>query len=103
MQWIELTLKYVGDNNDEPRKVLQRVDQIGDIFMHQDGRVHISPLYMKGDDYPVLESYEEIMRMLSNCTDMQIIPVITKKDREEELNTLIQWAKQNGYDLSGIQ
>ena len=103
MEWIELTLRPHSEDKKTPRKVMQRIDQIGDIYIDSDGYTNISPIYMKGEDYVVMESYEEVARALLKCTDTQIIPVITEKDREEELNILMQWAKQNGYDLSGIK
>ena len=96
MQWIELTLK---SNSDEKlRKVMQRIDQIGDIYMDDYGYVRISPIYMKGEDYTVIESYTDIQRILSSCGE-EVFVVPTKQEREEELTLLKKWMKEHGYEF----
>lgn len=93
MVWLELTLKG-GEN----RKVMQRIDQIGDIYMDENGDTCISPIYMCGKDYTVKESYKEIQRVLCNFEE-KVIELPTPQEREEELNMLKQWMKEHGYEF----
>ena len=93
MVWLELTLK-AGEN----RKVMQRIDQIGDIYIDKEGNTCISPLYTVGKDYTVKESYKEIQRILCSSGE-KIIELPTPQEREEELNMLKQWMKEHGYEF----
>ena len=93
MVWLELTLK-AGEN----RKVMQRIDQIGDIYIDANGDTCISPIYMVGKDYAVKESYKEIQRILCSSGE-KVIELPTPQEREEELNMLKQWMKEHGYEF----
>lgn len=99
MKWIELTLKPHSDDKKTPRKVMQRIDQIGDIYINHDGYTIISPIYMNGNDYPVMESYEEIQRVLSQFEE-EVFTIPTKQEREEELSMLKKWMGEHGYEFN---
>lgn len=97
MQWIELTL---NDSNGK-QKIMQRVDQISDIYIGLSGKTYISPVNIKGNDYSVEESYEDIQKALI-AHDEQVFEVITKEERQEELNQIKKWMADHGYDLSEV-
>ena len=98
MEWIELTLRPNSDDKKTPRKVMQRIDQIGDIYIDPYGYTCISPLYMKGEDYKVMEPYEEVQQILS-AREEQIFTVPTQQEKNEELTLLRNWMKEHGYEM----
>lgn len=100
MEWIELTLKPHTNDKKSPRKVMQRVDQIGDIYIDADGYTNISPIYMQGEDYLVMESYEDVQRALKNHANASVFEVSTREEREEELNQIKKRMIDHGYSLS---
>ena len=93
MKWIELTLRH-------GHKVLQNVDQIGDIYVTDSGYTRVSPIYMKGEDYQVKESLEEIKQLLVKCGQVFVDDPVAVAPAEEELGMLKKWMEEHGYEFN---
>lgn len=70
--WIELHL-------DKNRPIMIRKRDIGDLYIDRDGHTNITPKYDAGNEFIVIESYDEVKKLL---LEPPVLPFTEDKTNE---------------------